>query len=135
MLHGPSQDRSRTAAGARTTPSRLRTCPLVADAACVDRGDLRELHRYALAEPVAPRDRSVGERSGRRRQEGPEFVDYRPYVPGDDPRRVDWRVYARLGDLVVRSALAESHIDVAVMLDGSRSMAGKFRWSQRLAAM
>ena len=88
----------------------------------LDPGDLRELRRYALAEPVAPRDRAVGERSGRRRQEGPEFVDYRPYVPGDDPRRVDWRVYARLGDLVVRSALAESHIDVAVMIDGSRSM-------------
>jgi uncharacterized protein (DUF58 family) len=100
----------------------------------LDPGDLRELRRYALAEPAAPRDRSVGERSGRRRQEGPEFVDYRPYVPGDDPRRVDWRVYARLGDLVVRSALAESHIDVAVMIDGSRSMEGKFRWSQRLAA-
>jgi uncharacterized protein (DUF58 family) len=107
----------------------------MADAPLLDPGDLRELQRYALAEPQAPRDRSVGERSGRRRQEGPEFVDYRPYVPGDDPRRVDWRVYARLGDLVVRSALAESHIDVAVMLDGSRSMAGKFRWSQRLAAM
>jgi len=36
---------------------------------------------------------------------------------------------------VVRSALAESHIDVAVMIDGSRSMEGKFRWAQRLAAM
>ncbi|HEX4306758.1 MAG TPA: DUF58 domain-containing protein [Solirubrobacterales bacterium] len=103
--------------------------------ALLDPGDLRELRRYALAEPVAPRERAVGERSGRRRQEGPEFVDYRPYVPGDDPRRVDWRVYARLGDLVVRSALAESHIDAAVMIDGSASMAAKFRWSQRLAAM
>jgi uncharacterized protein (DUF58 family) len=101
----------------------------------LDRGDLRELRRYALAEPVAPRERATGERSGRRRQEGPEFVDYRPYAPGDDLRRVDWRVYARLGDLVVRSALAESHIDVAVMIDGSRSMADKFRWAQRLAAM
>ena len=101
----------------------------------LDPGDLRELQRYALAEPVAPRDRSIGARSGRRRQEGPEFVDFRPYVPGDDPRRVDWRVYARLGELVVRSALAESHIDVAVMIDASGSMEGKFRWAQRLAAM
>jgi uncharacterized protein (DUF58 family) len=101
----------------------------------LDPGDLRELRRYALSEPVAPRERSVGERAGRRRQEGPEFVDYRAYVPGDDPRRVDWRVYARLGDLVVRSALSESHIDVAVMIDASASMAGKFRWAQRLAAM
>jgi uncharacterized protein (DUF58 family) len=101
----------------------------------LDRGELRELRRYALAEPVAPREQAIGERAGRRRQEGPEFVDYRPYVPGDDPRRVDWRVYARLGELVVRSAQAESHLDVTVMIDASASMAGKFRWAQRLAAM
>jgi uncharacterized protein (DUF58 family) len=106
-----------------------------APAPLLEPGDLRELQRYAIAEPLAPRERSVGERSGRRRQEGPEFVDYRPYVPGDDPRRIDWRVYARLGDLVVRSALAESNIDVAVMIDGSRSMEGNLRWSRRLAAM
>jgi uncharacterized protein (DUF58 family) len=104
-------------------------------AALLDAGELRELRRRSLAEPVAPRERSVGARSGRRRRQGPEFVDYRPYVPGDDPRRVDWRVYARLGDLVVRSAPAESHVELAVMVDGSRSMAGKFRWAQRLAAM
>jgi uncharacterized protein (DUF58 family) len=103
--------------------------------ALLDPGDLRELRRHSLAEPAVPRERSVGERSGRRRQEGPEFVDYRPYAPGDDPRRVDWRVYARLGDLVVRSALAESRLDLAVMIDASASMAGKFRWAQRLAAM
>ena len=100
----------------------------------LDRGELRDLRRYALAEPVAPQERAVGDRAGRQRQEGPEFLDYRPYVPGDDPRRVDWRVYARLGDLVVRSAPAESHLEVAVMIDGSASMAGKFRWAQRLAA-
>jgi uncharacterized protein (DUF58 family) len=97
--------------------------------------ELRALRRHTLAEPPAPRERGLGERLGRRRQEGPEFVDYRPYVPGDDPRRVDWRVYARLGDLVIRSALAENHIDVAVMLDASRSMESRFRWAQRLAAM
>jgi uncharacterized protein (DUF58 family) len=101
----------------------------------LDRDELRELRRRTLAEPIAPRERAVGERSGSRRQDGPDFVDYRPYVPGDDPRRIDWRVYARLGDLVVRTALAESHIDAAVMIDGSRSMEGKFRWAQRLAAM
>ncbi|HTR75599.1 MAG TPA: DUF58 domain-containing protein [Solirubrobacterales bacterium] len=101
----------------------------------LDRDELRELRRRTLAEPSASHERAVGERSGSRRQDGPEFVDYRPYVPGDDPRRIDWRVYARLGDLVVRSALAESNIDAAVMIDASRSMEGKFRWAQRLAAM
>lgn len=108
---------------------------VAAPSSLLDRDELRELRRRTLAEPRAPYERVLGERSGSRRQEGAEFVDYRPYVPGDDPRRIDWRVYARLGDLVVRTARAESHIDTTVMIDGSRSMEGKFRWSQRLAAM
>ena len=24
-----------------------------------------------------------------------EFADYRPYIPGDDPRRIDWNLYGR----------------------------------------
>src|SRR5262245_18829150 len=31
-----------------------------------------------------------------------EFKDFREYSPGDDPRTVDWSVYARLGTLVIK---------------------------------
>ena len=33
---------------------------------------------------------------------GFEFADYRPYIHGDDVRRIDWNVYARLHELHVR---------------------------------
>lgn len=34
--------------------------------------------------------------------QGEDRFDSRPYVPGDDPRRVHWKLYARFGDLFVR---------------------------------
>lgn len=37
-----------------------------------------------------------------RRIRGEDRFDSRPYVPGDDPRRLHWKLYARFGDLFVR---------------------------------
>ena len=80
-----------------------------------------------------------GQRPGAGRARGLEFVDYRRYTPGDDLRSIDWNVYARLRDVVVKAAPAEGHVDLALLLDGSRSMESgdppKFRYAQRLAAM
>jgi uncharacterized protein (DUF58 family) len=80
-----------------------------------------------------------GTRSGAQRTRGLEFVDYRRYTPGDDLRSIDWNVYARLHEIVVKAAPAEGHVDLALLLDGSRSMdAGtpsRFRYAQELGAM
>jgi uncharacterized protein (DUF58 family) len=100
-----------------------------------DRGELRELRRVALAVESAPAGSAFGERLGRQGTGGTEYLDHRPYSPGDDPRRIDWKVYARLGDLMVRTAPAETRVGLDLMIDASRSMGGKFRWAQRLAAM
>ena len=43
-----------------------------------------------------------GERRSTHRGEGIEFTDYRDYSPGDDPRSVDWNLYARLDRPYVR---------------------------------
>ena len=51
-----------------------------------------------------------------------EFHDYRSYAPGDDPRRVDWRVFARSGQLVLRRHRAEIQQQVHIILDASASM-------------
>jgi uncharacterized protein (DUF58 family) len=55
-----------------------------------------------------------------------EFKDHRHYVPGDDYRAVDWRLYARLGRLFIRifEEIQEYHIHVIV--DRSRSMTEPF---------
>ncbi|NOX58926.1 MAG: DUF58 domain-containing protein [Planctomycetes bacterium] len=67
-----------------------------------------------------------------------EFKDYREYSPGDDPRAVDWSVYARLGEMVVKLYRQEQELDLWVLLDSSASMAfgepSKFDHARKIAA-
>lgn len=53
---------------------------------------------------------------------GRDFRDYRPYVAGDDPRRLDWRAAARSQRLVVRQTESEDELDLVVLADGSGGM-------------
>jgi len=52
----------------------------------------------------------------------PEFETYRPYTAGDDPRYLDWSVYARSEKLLVKLYAPESLGPVFVLLDTSASM-------------
>jgi uncharacterized protein (DUF58 family) len=54
--------------------------------------------------------------------EGTELALIRPYVPGDDVRRIDWNVTARTGDPHVRVQLAERVLVTWLALDTSPSM-------------
>jgi uncharacterized protein (DUF58 family) len=51
-----------------------------------------------------------------------EFVDHRPYVPGDDLRRLDWRVYGRTGHHVIRRCETENNLRTTFVVDASASM-------------
>ncbi len=73
---------------------------------------------------------SWGERRSTRRGQGLEFADYREYTPGDDPRRVDWNLYARLDRPYVRLYEEEEDLAVTVWLDSSLSMV----WGTETAA-
>jgi uncharacterized protein (DUF58 family) len=64
-----------------------------------------------------------GEHRSRRRSPSTDFVDFRPYQPGDDFRRVDWNVYARLGSLQVKLTEGRELLDIVLVLDCSSSMA------------
>lgn len=67
-----------------------------------------------------------------------EFKDFREYSPGDDPRTIDWSVYARLGELYVKLFRQEEELDLWILLDTSASMdfgePNKFDHARRLAA-
>ena len=52
-----------------------------------------------------------------------EFRQHRPYVPGDEPRRLDWRVLARTNRPVVKEYDEETNLRCLLMLDCSGSMA------------
>jgi uncharacterized protein (DUF58 family) len=54
--------------------------------------------------------------------DGTELVQVRPYVPGDDVRRIDWNVTARTGEPHVRVHLAERVLVTWLLLDTSPSM-------------
>ena len=69
-----------------------------------------------------------------------EFRQHRFYVPGDEPRRLDWRVLARTDRPYVKEYDEETNLRSVLMLDVSASMAygdgaeSKFDFASRLAA-
>jgi uncharacterized protein (DUF58 family) len=64
-----------------------------------------------------------GLRSSRGRGAGTEFEQLREYLPGDDPRHIDWNATARSEKPIVRAFNVEQHQPVTVLLDCSRVMA------------
>jgi uncharacterized protein (DUF58 family) len=52
-----------------------------------------------------------------------EFSEHREYTPGDDPRGIDWRVYARTDKYYIKRYEAETNLECHVLLDVSESMA------------
>ncbi len=53
---------------------------------------------------------------------GMEFDEVRPYVPGDDVRRIDWNVTARSGEPFLKTFREERELTLLVMMDVSGSM-------------
>ncbi|MCM8539434.1 MAG: DUF58 domain-containing protein [Lentisphaeraceae bacterium] len=53
---------------------------------------------------------------------GSEFVQYRNYVPGDDLKYLDWKVYARSRQLCSKVFREETNMNCRVILDCSASM-------------
>lgn len=68
------------------------------------------------------------------------FAEYSPYRPGDDIRKIDWKVYARTDRFFIKEFEGETNTGIHVILDSSRSMAygsrkiTKLEYGQYLAA-
>lgn len=101
----------------------------------IDPAFLDELDRYGDRERRA-RSRRRGERREDAVGEGLTFADYRRYSPGDEPRFIDWNLYARTDELYVKQFEAERSHTVHVLLDASASMAfddrAKFEYAAKL---
>jgi uncharacterized protein (DUF58 family) len=69
-----------------------------------------------------------------------EFRQHREYVPGDDLRHVDWKVWARQDRLVVKQFEEDSNLTCRLLVDASASMAygngplNKFEYACTVAA-
>lgn len=99
-------------------------------------GGLELIARLVVEGYLAGRHRSPG-RGG-----SLEFAEHRPYVPGDDLRRVDWKVFARTDRHYVRESEEETNLRATIVLDASGSMSfggaqvpTKWEYSRLLAAV
>lgn len=60
-----------------------------------------------------------------------EFALHREYVPGDELRRVDWKVFGRTDRLVVKQYVEETNLVCHLLVDASESMAyGSLAWTK-----
>jgi len=64
-----------------------------------------------------------GQHASRSRGAGLEFAQYRAYEPGDEPRRIDWKLYARSDRYFVRESERDSPLTLWLILDATASMA------------
>jgi uncharacterized protein (DUF58 family) len=106
----------------------------------IDEVTLRKLNQLALVASRIHAGAIKGERRSTRRGSSVEFADYRSYAPGDDLRRLDWNLFARLERPFIKLLEEEEDLAVHILVDASQSMdcgaqdAHKFRYALRLAA-
>ena len=89
----------------------------------VDRQKLARFAELRLRAPGAATSLQQGDRRSRFLGRGLEFADYREYDPGDDIRLIDWTVYLRLGQVLVRQFNEERSLSIKICVDTSASMA------------
>lgn len=107
-----------------------------------DEPTLRKLEQLTLAVSTVRAGVMKGERRSRRRGTSVEFADYRNYARGDDLRRLDWNVFARLERPFIKLLEEEEDLAVHLLIDGSGSMDwpaeedrnNKYTYAVRLAA-
>jgi uncharacterized protein (DUF58 family) len=69
-----------------------------------------------LLEPIETQV-NLGELVSRRAGEGIEYAELRPFVPGDDPRRINWRASSRRQSLWTNQRHPERNSDIVLVLD------------------
>ena len=90
--------------------------------ALFDEKTIERLRRLRLAAGRVRRAASRGERVSRHFGTGQEFGGHRPYAHGDDLRHVDWNVYGRLDQLVLKLFEAPGRLRLLLVLDDSPTM-------------
>jgi uncharacterized protein (DUF58 family) len=84
---------------------------------------MRELRYIEVYTAKRIRNLRVGPYTSPLRGPGFDFDEHQPYRQGDDVRRIDWNVTARMGAPYVRHTHAERELNVMIAIDVSRSMA------------
>lgn len=88
----------------------------------LDASFARELEALRRRLRVRARSGGGGDHTSRRRGSSAEFLEHRPYAPGDDLRRIDWLAFARTGEPVFKLFRAEEDVVVRLVVDASASL-------------
>jgi len=88
----------------------------------IDTSFLDALNRFSLVVNKRVTSSYTGERKSVFTGRGLTFKDHRIYVPGDDIRLIDWKVFARTDKLHVRQYEEERNLAVHIIIDSSASM-------------
>ncbi|MBI1970654.1 DUF58 domain-containing protein [Candidatus Woesearchaeota archaeon] len=88
----------------------------------IDTTFLQQLEKFNLIISKRVTSNYTGGRASVARGHGMIIKDYRIYVPGDDFRSIDWKVYGRTDKLHIRKYEEERSLNVHVIIDASASM-------------
>src|SRR6267154_1215776 len=106
--------------------------------ALFDSDFLKKLEYLSLISKRVFRGSLMAQRRTMQMGAGIEFADHREYCPGDDFRYLDWNLFARLDELLLKRFQEEEDLHVYFLLDASRRMAfgdpPKFDFARQVAA-
>lgn len=111
-----------------------------APAAFLDPAMLARISDLALLARTVVDGFMHGQHRSLRKGSSSDFAEHRSYQPGDDLRRIDWRVFGRTDRFYVKEYEADTNASVTFVLDASGSMdfgsgpLTKFRYGQFLVA-
>lgn len=106
----------------------------------IDPGVLSRLSRMSVQVNTPMLGAVTGIHRSATRGASVEFAEYRKYVPGDDPKHIDWQVYARSDRFYIKEFEADTNLRTYFVLDASGSMAfdsgagSRFQFARQLAA-
>jgi len=99
--------------------------------ASLDPAVLDRLSHLSLVARTVVEGFQAGQHRSPHRGASVEFQQHREYVPGDELKRIDWKVFAKSDRLVVKEFVEETNLALHLLLDASESMGyGSQRWSK-----
>lgn len=102
--------------------------------------DLQRLNRLVMQSRYVVEGTLAGRHRSPFKGASSEFADHRSYIHGDDPKRIDWKVFGRTDRYYVRRYEDETNLRVYLAIDRSASMGyssggmTKYEYACRLAA-
>ena len=91
--------------------------------AVLSRELLAEIRRIEIVTRKLVNQQMAGHYQSVFKGRGMSFDEVRQYMPGDDPRTIDWNVTARTGEPFVKTFVEERELTVMIVVDMSGSMA------------